>query len=225
MRQTTIVVIDDHPLFRQGVVDILSVEKDLKVIGQASNGVDGLWMIRERKPEVALIDVNLPGMNGLQVTRQISLEKLGARVILLTAYDDTDQKIHAVRSGAAAYCTKDVQPKELIEVIQKVSLTDQEIIAEDLNLWMVNRTETVENGSGKSLHPLSGREIEVLTYITQGLSNKEIATILGISQQTIKNHVTAILRKLGVADRTQAAIFALRHGWVRMDEQYPSSEE
>ena len=121
MRQTTIVVIDDHPLFRQGVVDILSAEKDLKVVGQASNGEDGLRMVRERKPDVALIDVNLPGMNGLQVTRQISL--------------------------------------------------------------------------------------------------------LGISQQTIKNHVTAILRKLGVADRTQAAIFALRHGWVRMDEHHPSSEE
>jgi len=225
MRQTTIVVIEDHPLFRQGVVDILSEEKDLKVVGQASNGVDGLRMIRERKPDVAIIDVNLPGMNGLQVTRQISLEKLDARVILLTAYDDTDQKIHAVRSGAAAYCTKDVQPKELIDIIQKVSLMDQEISPEDMKRWVVKHTEALENGTGKPLHPLSGREMEVLAYITQGLSNKEIATILKISQQTIKNHVTAILRKLGVADRTQAAIFALRHGWVRMDEQHPNSQE
>lgn len=225
MRQTTIVVIEDHPLFRQGVVDILSVEKDLKVVGQASNGMDGLLMIREQKPDVAIIDVNLPGINGLQVTRQISLEKLEARVILLTAYDDADQKIHAMRSGAAAYCTKDVQPKELIDVIQKVRLMGQEISPEDMKRWAVNRTEAVENGTEKTLHPLSNREMEVLTYITHGLSNKEIATMLKISQQTIKNHVTAILRKLGVADRTQAAIFALRHGWVRMDEQHPNSQE
>ena len=146
MRQTTIVVIDDHPLFRQGVVDILSMERDLVIVGQASNGLNGLRMIREKKPDVAIIDVNLPGMNGQQVTRNISLEKLDTRVILLTAYDDTDQKIHAVRSGAAAYCTKDVQPSELIETLRKISSVDKKVDDEDMNQWMINSTcKTVGN--------------------------------------------------------------------------------
>jgi DNA-binding NarL/FixJ family response regulator len=226
MRQTTIVIIDDHPLFRQGVVDILSMERDLIIVGQASNGINGLQMIREKKPDVAIIDVNLPGMNGQQVTRNISLEKLDTRVILLTAYDDADQKIHAVRSGAAAYCTKDVRPLELIETLRKISSVDQKVDREDMNQWMVNRTcKAVGSDIKNPLRTVSNREMEVLTYLAQGMSNKEIAALLKISQQTVKNHVTAILRKLEVSDRTQAAIFALHHGWVRIEEPYPSVQE
>ena len=226
MRQTTVVVIDDHPLFRQGVVDILSTEQDLVIVGQASNGINGLQMVRERRPDVAIIDVNLPGMNGQQVTRNISHEKLHTRVILLTAYDDPDQKIHAVRSGAAAYCTKDVQPLELIEILRKISSADRKVDNEDMNIWMINRTcRAVGTDITNHLRTLSSREMEVLTYLSQGMSNKEIAALLKISQQTVKNHVTAILRKLKVSDRTQAAIFALHHGWVRIEEPYPSVQE
>lgn len=202
------------------------MEQDLQIVGQASNGINGLQLIRERKPDVAIIDVNLPDMNGQLVTRNISLEKLDTRVILLTAYDDPYQKIHAVRSGAAAYCTKDVQPVELIEILRRITIMDQEDGPEDMKHRVVNHTgDVIDTDTSKSLHPLSSREMEVLAYITQGKSNKEIATILKISQQTIKNHVTAILRKLGVSDRTQAAIFALRHGWVRMDAQHLNSQE
>jgi len=223
MRQTTVVVIDDHPLFRQGVVDILSTEQDLVIIGQASNGINGLQMIREKKPDVAIIDVNLPGMNGQQVTRNISHEKLNTRVILLTAYDDPDQKIHAARSGAAAYCTKDVQPLELIETLRKITPIDRKVDPTELKYRVIKQADNIIDTDRKSpFHPLSSREMEVLGYLTQGMSNKEIAALLKISQQTVKNHVTSILRKLGVSDRTQAAIFALRHGWVRIDELDPN---
>ena len=226
MRQTTIVIIDDHPLFRQGVVDILSMERDLIIVGQASNGINGLQMIREKKPDVAIIDVNLPGMNGQQVTRNISLEKLDTRVILLTAYDDADQKIHAVRSGAAAYCTKDVQPLELIETLRKITSMDRKVDSVELKHWGVKPADKIVDTDRRTpFQPLSSREMEVLSYLTQGMSNKEIAALLIISQQTVKNHVTSILRKLGVSDRTQAAIFALRHGWVRIDELDPNSQE
>ena len=226
MRQTTVVVIDDHPLFRQGVVDILSTEQDLVIVGQASNGINGLQMVRERRPDVAIIDVNLPGMNGQQVTRNISHEKLHTRVILLTAYDDPDQKIHAVRSGAAAYCTKDVQPLELIETLRKITPMDRKVDPIELKYRVVKQADNIVDTDRKSpFHPLSSREMEVLSYLTQGMSNKEIAALLKISQQTVKNHVTAILRKLKVSDRTQAAIFALHHGWVRIEEPYPSVQE
>jgi DNA-binding NarL/FixJ family response regulator len=120
MSKTTIVVIDDHPIFRQGVVDTLSLEPDFFVIGEAASGEEGLKLVRARRPQVAVVDVNLPGINGQQVTRQIAAEKLSTRVILLTAYDDEEQKIHAMRGGAAAYCVKDVQPEILVNIVRAV---------------------------------------------------------------------------------------------------------
>lgn len=233
MNQISILVVDDHPLFRQGVADALSLEPELIVVDLASNGEEGLELIRKLKPQVAIIDVNLPGINGQQVTRHVVAEKLDTRVILLTAYDDEEQKIHAMRVGAAAYCTKDVRPERLVEIIRKVArggyvMGNQEFEPASIERWLnlhAEATTRMYNEPGEQFEPLSGREMEVLTYVTQGLSNKEIANLLGISHQTVKNHVTAILRKLGVEDRTQAAIFALRRGWVRLHPQSTESEE
>jgi DNA-binding NarL/FixJ family response regulator len=167
------------------------------------------------------------------VTKQVLLEKLPTRVVLLTAYDDTQQKVHALRAGAAAYCTKDIQPERLVWVVQRVAsgrtvLGEQELTEKEFKRWL-DTTLGELPGSFLELpdigHPLSIREMEVLTQVTHGLSNKEIAAILGISHQTVKNHVTAILRKLGVGDRTQAALYALRHGWVSLHQQINSTEE
>lgn len=226
MNDIAIVIIDDHPLFRQGVADALSLEPDFHILAQASDGAEGLALIREIQPLVAVIDVNLPGLNGQQLTRSIVGEKLPTRVLLLTAYDDTEQKIHAMRAGAAAYCTKDVQPEELVNVIRAVAsgkyvIGEQMFDAHSLERWLNLQTEGAVrpyNDPGETLQPLSNREMEVLTYVTRGMSNKEIAVLLKISQQTVKNHVTSILRKLGVEDRTQAAIYALRRGWVRLHQ-------
>lgn len=223
----TIVVVDDHPLFRQGVVDSLSFEKDFMLVGQAANGNVGLDLIRETNPEIAVVDVNLPGMNGQQIARQVVAEKMNTRVILLTAYDDMEQKIHAMSVGAAAYCTKDVQPEDLAGIIRSVALgkyvlDGKEYDPLEMNEWLSTRVEgavRLYSDPGDPYQPLSSREMEVLAHVTKGLSNKEIAQILGISHQTVKNHVTAILRKLGVEDRTQAALYALRRGWVRLDQQ------
>jgi len=224
MNEISIIIIDDHPLFRQGVADALSLEPDFSVIAQATNGEDGLELIREFTPFIAVVDVNLPGINGQQVTLQLVSEKIPTRVVLLTAYDDTEQKIHAMRVGAAAYCTKDIQPETLVNIIRTVAsgkyVINQKVYDRNgLERWLAVQSEgafSVFRDVVEPFQPLSTREMEVLTHVTQGMSNKEIAANLGISHQTVKNHVTSILRKLGVEDRTQAAIYALRRGWVRL---------
>jgi len=233
MSEISIIVVDDHPLFRQGVADALSLEPDLWVVAQASSGEEGLNLIREYRPMVAIVDVNLPGLNGQQLTRSVVMERIPTRVLLLTAYDDTEQKIHAMRVGAAAYCTKDVRPENLIKSIRLV-VSGKFVIGEDvyekasLQRWLSLQTEGavgLYSDAGEAYQPLSSREMEVLIHVTKGKSNKEVALLLGISQQTVKNHVTAILRKLGVEDRTQAAIFAVKRGWVRVHETNIESQE
>ena len=226
METITVIIVDDHPLFRQGVINTLYLETDLKIVGDAENGDEAIELLRKEKPDVVVMDVNLPGMNGQQVTRQIISEKLPTRVILLTAYDDVEQVIHSMRSGAAAYCAKHVEPENLVGVIRQVSYGKYVIGSEvfdkpGLERWLELKTEGAlrsYSDPGEPFHPLSKREMEVLSYLTHGMSNKEIANLLGISHQTVKNHVTSILRKLGVEDRTQAAVYALRRGWVRLHD-------
>ena len=231
MEEIKLVVVDDHPLFRQGVVDALSLEPDMNVIGQASSGEDALEIIRSLSPDIAVIDVNLPGMNGQQVTHRVVQEKLSTRILLLTVYDDLEQALHAAIAGAAAYCAKEIGPKRLIQSIREISrgkfvIAEQVFSREELDDWI--NSQMKETGTnrpysepGTPFHPLSKREMEVLSCVVRGMSNKEIALLLGISHQTVKNHVTAILRKFGVEDRTQAVVYALKRGWVQLhdDEQ------
>ncbi len=224
MNPVRVVIVDDHPLFRQGVVDTLALENGFRVIGEAADGDEALALIRQAEPDVVVLDVNLPGKNGLQITRCVREDGLRTRVVLVTAYDDAEQMIHAVRSGAAAYCPKYIQPEDLVRVLRLVAagqmVFGSEVLDEDeVSAWVEDYVNGV-SASGRDLdepiQPLSKREMEVLSCVTQGLSNKEIAALLGISYQTVKNHVTAILRKLNVDDRTQAAVYALRRGWFQL---------
>ncbi len=121
MQNITVIIIDDHPLFRQGVADVLSLEPDLDIVAKASSGEEGLELINQLTPVVAVVDINLPGMNGQQIIRRLVEEKKSTRVLLLTAYDDTGQKMQALRAGASAYCTKDIMPEELIRCIRQVA--------------------------------------------------------------------------------------------------------
>lgn len=227
MGEIRVVVVDDHPLFRQGVVDAMSFEEDIYVVGEAENGDEALKLIEEVKPQVAILDVNLPGMNGLLLTQRIVAEKWPTQVVLLTAYDDFEQVIHAMRSGASAYRAKHVTPEELVNTVRlaakgKYMVGDEVLEKHEVERWLQSRIDGATRSysdPGEPFHPLSAREMEVLSHLTSGLSNKEIATVLAISHQTVKNHVTAILRKLGVDDRTQAAVYALRRGWFRLHEQ------
>jgi DNA-binding NarL/FixJ family response regulator len=229
MKIIRVVVVDDHPLFRQGVVDALSFDDDIDIVGETDNAEEAIPLIESLQPRVAIVDVNLPGMNGLQLTRKIMENKFPTKVILLTAYDDIEQVIHAFKSGASAYRAKHVKPEDLIDTVRLVA-AGKYLVGDDvldkmgLEQWLQSNTEgAVRSYSdpGEPFHPLSNREMEVLSHLTRGLSNKEIASQLGISHQTVKNHVTAILRKLGVDDRTQAAVYALRRGWFRLHDHDP----
>lgn len=218
----TLIIVDDHPLFRNGVVEALSLETDMKVAAQASDGEEALRLIRSLRPTVAILDINLPGMNGQQITRQVTQERLPTRVVLVTGYDAMDQAIHAATAGAAAYCAKDVEPKKLVSIVRHVAngkfvFGDKAMTQSELKRWVEEQIEKARRSysePGSPFHPLSNREMEVLEYMVQGLSNKEIANVMSISHQTVKNHVTSILRKFCVEDRTQAVVYALKHGWL-----------
>ena len=227
MDKISVLLVDDHPLFRQGLRDVLRSEPDIAVVGEGADGNEALELARKLKPDVIVLDINLPGLNGLQVARQLRGERHPSAVIMLTAYDDAEQVLHAFRAGGSAYCPKDVTPRKLMQVLRQVAqghyvVGDQVFDHEGLQAWMEKGVEKAGRShmteSREAFSPLSPREMEILQYVTQGLSNKEIAYSLGISHQTVKNHMTAILHKLDVEDRTQAAVYALRHGWVRVQD-------
>ncbi len=217
-----VVVVDDHPLFRQGLVNVLSAEPDITVVGEIGDGPQAVSMLPELAPHVVLMDVNLPGMNGLQVTQRVKNHHPEINFIILTAYDDEEQVYHAIRVGASAYFSKDVSPTHLLETVRLVArgmyvIGGQAMTQNAAESWLLSRFQKYGvTPDQETFSPLSPRETKILELIIAGMSNKEIAFTLGISQQTVKNHVTSILSKLNLSDRTQAAIYALRRGWVRL---------
>ncbi|MGH2593707.1 MAG: response regulator [Anaerolineae bacterium] len=226
-QRISVLIVDDHPVFRQGLREVLNAEPDLVVVGEVSDGEEALRVARELSPRIVVMDVNIPSMNGLQVARRLRHEVPLARAVILTGYDDDEQVFHAMRAGAHAYFPKDVMPQKLVEAVREVNagryvINDLTMDDAQLAPWLLKQTERfgiVEGELGdEAFVPLSPREMEILQHITRGLSNKEIAHQLGISHQTVKNHMTSILRKLNVEDRTQAAVYALRRGWVRLQD-------
>ena len=228
-----LLIAEDHALFGQVLRRVLSLEADFDVVAEVKDGEAAINSTLALRPDVVLMDINMPKVNGLQATQQIKGLWDEARVIILTAYDDEEQMFFALRYGAAAYFSKDVAPDELIAAIRTVCqgkyvvggrVLDEAKLIEWLLAWY-NQHVTYTNDGEETLMPLSPREMEVLAYIVQGASNKVIAIGLGISQQTVKNHMTSIFRKLGVSDRTEAAIVALRRGWIRLQDTGKLSEE
>lgn len=227
MPEIDVMIVDDHPVFRQGLRDLVETDSDLRIVGEASDGETALEMAGQEEPNVVLMDINLPTMNGLQVTRQLREQNPGIRVIMITGYDDAEQVFHAFRAGASAYCAKDIAPEELITMIHaahegKYVVGEREMSYEEMVDWIEERIGRMPGGLPQDdeeiFEPLTPRQMEVLEYVTRGLSNKEIAQKMHISHQTVKNHMTAILRKLRCQDRTQAAVYALSHGWIRLDD-------
>ncbi|PJF27174.1 MAG: DNA-binding response regulator [Phototrophicales bacterium] len=222
----SVLIVDDHPLFRDGLQQAVEIEDDLVVVGQCATGADALRQAAELQPDVMLLDINLPDLNGLQIMRQLKNEYSEISIIVLTAYHDSEQVLHAMRAGASAYCPKDITQEQLVGIIRDVAqglyvVNDQQMDRAALLNWISSSIDAIGGytaSSDETYVPLSPREMEILQFVTHGMSNKEIAHRLRISQQTVKNHMTSILKKLNVQDRTQAAVTALRHGWVRLQD-------
>lgn len=231
MNRIQVLIVDDHPLFRRGVRWSLEGEQDVIVVGEASDGQSAIEQADLLVPDVVLIDINMPQMNGLEVTRILRRRHPQTGVIILTMHEDDEQLFHAIRVGAAAYCTKDVEGDQIVKLIRRVARGEYLINENVLNrpfvasrvLDQFRELSNLDQASEGVFSPLTPREVEILDCVAQGNSNKEIARILNISDQTVKNHITSILRKLAVNDRTQAVIYALRHGWIRLNEEEPTS--
>jgi DNA-binding NarL/FixJ family response regulator len=229
-RTINLLIVDDHPLFRQGVRWSLSEEQDIKVIGEASSAEEALDFVGVSPPDVMLVDINLPNMDGLEMTRRIHRTYPSMGVIVLSMRENDEQAFNALRSGAAAYYSKEIHPAQLAQnirrvargeyVINEVMFDEPKVATRILNQFrdMDRGVTTAQEINFAVFSPLSEREIEVLDKIASGSSNKESAEGLGISTQTVKNHISSILRKLSLNDRTQAVIYALRRGWIDSPE-------
>lgn len=207
-----ILIADDHSMVRQGLKQILELEKDITVLAQASNGNEAVRLARECKPDIILMDINMPVTNGLQAIKEIKQEKMPCKVIVLTIHEDREYLFKTLQMGAEGYVLKDAEPAVLIEAIRNV-YNGQSYIQPNMTRELVkefNRVTLHEKEKNEE-NKLTPREIEVLELIAEGMINKEIAKQLYISEKTVKNHVSNIFKKLQVSDRTQAAIYAFKH--------------
>ncbi|MBJ6637242.1 response regulator transcription factor [Streptomyces sp. DHE7-1] len=211
-----VVVADDQALVRTGFRMIIDARDDLEVTGEASDGQEAVRLTRELSPDVVLMDVRMPVVDGIEATRRIVEGGSRARVLVLTSWDVDAHVVAALRAGASGFLLKDMRPAELVEAIRLTARGDA-LLAPAVLSRVLDRylRTTPDPAPPPSLRDLSGREREVLALIGQALSNAEIAARLGLAEATVKNHVTAVLRKLGLRDRVQAVVAAYDHGLVR----------
>jgi len=213
----TILLVDDQALFREGLRTLLSVQTDLKVIGEAANGEEALRVATQKRPDVVLMDLQMPVLDGVAATRRLRSVHPDSKVIVLTTFDDDDYVFEGLRAGAVGYLLKDAPSEKLVEAIRAAANGEsflQPSVASKVIAEFTRLTDKREKNNNVLVEPLSGRELEILALIAKGDSNKEIAAALLIAEGTVKNHVTSILGKLAVRDRTQAALKGLELGLI-----------
>ena len=220
-RPSTLVIVDDHPLFRAAIRQMLGGWPDLEVVGEASDGGESVELCRRLHPELVLMDLSMPNMDGFEATREIKLELPSTIVLVLTASEEPDYLLEALKAGASGYVLKVMSPAEIVGAIRRVlegEFSLNEEVAIQLLMRLIEEKQQKKGAVAKlSLTvPLSPREVEVLELLARGQSNQQIATDLYISMSTVKNHVHHIIEKLGVSDRGQAAILVIVHGLVSL---------
>jgi two-component system NarL family response regulator len=209
-----VLVVDDHALFREGIVGILSAQPDIAIVGQASDGLEALVMARDLSPDIILMDITMPGTDGIEATRSIKQEFPDVRVIMLTVREENDRLFEAIKAGADGYLLKTIRAHQLVEMLRtaqrgEAAMTPQlaaRMVEEFRRLARLSPSSAA--AESESLNPLTAREREVLSMIAEGASDREIAQRLTISLYTVKSHVRALLQKLQVASRQEAARLA-----------------
>lgn len=219
MEKIKLLIVDDHIVVRQGLRGFLELLDDFEIIGEGSNGVEAVKLAAELKPDVILLDLVMPEMDGIEATRRIRLADPKARILILSSFSNDDNVLPAIRAGAMGYVLKDIDPDDLAEALRETYRGKSQLhpdIAQKL-IAHVQQDDPNGDSADDQLSQLTEREVEVLKLIAQGMSNREIARALSISHATVKTHVSNLLGKLHLADRTQAAIFAIRLGLVPED--------
>ncbi len=206
-----ILVIDDHPLFRKGVGQLIAIAPHLELVGEASNGEDGVAMARELDPDLVLLDLHMTGMSGIETLKAIRDGGLDCRVVILTVSDNADDLVAAIRSGADGYLLKDMEPEDLLASIDE-TLNGRTVISDRLNGLLARAIRDEATTKQRNAAALTDREGEILQGLAQGLSNKLIARSLEITEATVKVHVKNLLKKLGFRSRLEAAVWAVSRG-------------
>jgi DNA-binding NarL/FixJ family response regulator len=205
-----VVLVDDHAVVRRGLAQLLSGAGDLEVVGQAGDGEEALVVVRELRPDVVVMDLQMPGMDGVEATRRIVAEQLGAEVLVLTSFSDSARIAAALDAGAVGYLLKDADPDDVLDGVRAVSRGGSPLDPKVARALLTARSGASPEDPASSVQ-LTPREAEVLSLVRGGLANKQIARRLDISERTVKAHLTSVFQRIGVADRTQAALWAERH--------------
>lgn len=217
IEQISIMIIDDHAVVRQGVRAFLEIQPDFVVVGEAASGEAGVQLAAEYAPDIALVDLVMPGIDGMEAIRRIKQVSPHTQIIVLTSYHEDEYIFPALRAGALSYVLKDVNPDELAETVRK-AFRGESVLHSRVAARVVQEIRSPKRDAPNLFIDLSDREIEVLRLIADGLSNAAIAEKLIISEKTVKGHVSNILSKLHILDRTQAAVFAWQQGLIHRNQ-------
>lgn len=214
----TVLVAEDHPLVRRGIVGFLGTQPDLAVVAEAGDGVEAVRLAVEHRPDVAIVDLQLPRLDGVETIRRLSRDCPGTRVVVLTSHSSDTDIFPAIHAGALSYLLKEATPDELADAV-RAAAAGQAVLHPRVAARVVAELRAGRAEAPNALRDLTERELEVLRLLGEGLSNTEIAKRLVIGEKTVKTHVSAILMKLQLTDRTQAAVHAWRHGVLRRETE------
>lgn len=210
MKKIRILIADDHSIVREGLKQLLELEEDFEVVGQASNGMETIERVKELNPDVLLLDINMPVMNGIKALKKLKEDGMTTKVIILTIHEDREYLLETMQIGAAGYILKDSDSASFFKAIRD-AYNGESYIQPKLAAELIKEFNRPRNLKNKGENELTQREYEVIALIAEGLNNKDIADRLFISEKTVKNHVSNIFRKINVSDRTQAAIYAYKN--------------
>ncbi len=214
--EISLVIADDHPMVRAGLRSMLAASR-VNVVGEASDGQSALDMVRKLQPQVVLMDIRMPGMDGIQSLEAIRVAKLPTKVIMVTTYRSTSYLLRSLSAGASGFVLKDISREELLAAIYSVadgaSLVDSQFLQDVLR--SLEESEGVKEAPSEMVEPLTAREMDILKLMVEGLTNQAIGDVLGLSAGTVKGYAQTVMHKLGTTDRTQAAVKAIRMGLVK----------